>query len=204
MTAIRYLAALLLAAAGPVHALNKCSVNGEVVFQDRPCPGAGETVGQALDRQAHYQALERRLDQLQAQGAGLVQRAPPRPASKPQAGGGDRLWPQSWDERQAQRRIEDARIQEQTEHHNAVSAARLTQMGQQMQQACGVDKLPEVPTVGMSDEAFRHCTLLARLGGVTQVVVSEDAGVPLRLYVFPSGKVRRVYSIGGVVTAVKP
>lgn len=56
----------------------------------------------------------------------------------------------------------------------------------------------------LSDETFRNCTLLARFGVATQIVVSEDDGVPLRLYVFASGKVKRVYSIGGVVTAVKP
>jgi hypothetical protein len=135
MSSIPYMAALVLAAAGPAQALNKCNVNGEVVFQDRPCPGAGKTVGQALDRKAQYQALQRGLDQLQAQGAGLVQRAPPKPASMPQAD--DRYVPRSrlsWDELQAQRRREDAEIQEQTEHNNAVSAAKLTQIGEQMQQ----------------------------------------------------------------------
>jgi hypothetical protein len=39
---------------------------------------------------------------------------------------------------------------------------------------------------------------------VTQLVLSQDGTVPLRLYVFPSAPASRVYSIGGMVTAVKP
>ena len=56
----------------------------------------------------------------------------------------------------------------------------------------------------MSDKAFRECTIKARFGGVQQVVALEHEGVALRLYVFPEGPARRVYSIGGVVTAIRP
>ena len=44
-------------------------------------------------------------------------------------------------------------------------------------------------------------SIYARCGGVEQTVATDDTGTPLRLYVFPG---RRVYSVGGVITAVKP
>jgi hypothetical protein len=96
-----------------------------------------------------------------------------------------------------------ARLQAQAEHNNAVSAAQLGQIIERQQQQCG-GELAELPTVGMSDETFRECTMLARFGETNQIVVSQAGGVALRLYVFPTAKLRRVYSIGGVVTAIKP
>ena len=72
-----------------------------------------------------------------------------------------------------------------------------------MRQACG-GRVPDLPHVGMADDYFRRCTALARFSATSQIVVAEDHGVPLRLYVYPSGKVRRVYSVDGTVTAVQP
>jgi hypothetical protein len=54
----------------------------------------------------------------------------------------------------------------------------------------------------MSDAEFRNCTIHARFGGATQVVAVERDGIPLRLYLFAS-EPRRVYSVDGVVTAVR-
>jgi hypothetical protein len=60
----------------------------------------------------------------------------------------------------------------------------------------------QAPRVGMSDAEFRNCTAHARFGGVTQVVAIERDRIPLRLYLFTNGP-RRVYSVDGVVTAVR-
>ena len=48
------------------------------------------------------------------------------------------------------------------------------------------------------------CTLHARVGSLFQLVVSEDGTTPLRLYVFSSERAHKVYTIGGVVTAIEP
>lgn len=202
-------------ATGPVQAtqsgpvIYKCSAHGQPVFQDQPCPGesAGKQQTPAPRKTYDVAALERRLDRLQAMGVGLRQAtlpptAPPDPPQikplyfKPQP----RL---SWGERDALLNAKIQRMNAQSEHNNAVSAAKLGQGIESAMQACG-GQLLDYPQVGMSDQRFRQCTKLARFGSITQVVVGDDNGVPLRLYVFSSGKIRRVYSIDGVVADVKP
>jgi hypothetical protein len=183
------------------------------VFQDHPCDGAVGAAPAPLTAPARpaydKQALERELDRLQALGVGMIQRTlpkaqPPRVAPVPKAN--DFFKPQpplSYMQREAREQAISARLLAQTEHHNAVSVVKLSQFIEQQERQCG-GPLAELPTVGMSDETFRQCTMLARFGEIDQIVVSEANGVPLRLYVFPTAKVRRVYSIDGVVTAIKP
>lgn len=195
---------LLALAAGPSWAVNKCVIEGRTVYQDAVCPGTGPTVAEDLERQERNEALHRRLDQLQARGVGLVQRAP---ATSPpvQTSEPDEPPPRLMRRRPtpAEREAEGARLTAKTMAANEKSLIRLNQLVDGMTQSCG-GKLPERPVVGMSDETFRNCTLQARFGGVQQVVALEYEGVPLRLYIFPRGKVERVYSVGGVITAVKP
>ncbi|MCL2021860.1 MAG: hypothetical protein FWG81_07160 [Betaproteobacteria bacterium] len=190
--------------------INKCNINGQLVYQNRPCPST-ETTEQHRVRKDSYKMLHRKLDQMQALGVGLVQHAPPRPPKPPPETEDDGRFvvgPRSWFELQAQEEEElaiDARLQEQTERNNAESIAKLTQSIDRMLKACGVDKPIKEPVVGMSDETFRNCTMLARFGSIIQIVASDDGGIPIRLYVFPSNsKITRVYSIDGVITAVKP
>jgi hypothetical protein len=211
----RWRIALLLAAAAVFSAraddaVYKCKGN---VFQDHPCNGAipASTAPSTAPPRPAYdaRALERELDRLQALGVGMIQRTlpvaqPPRAAPAPKTH--DFFKPQprlSHMQREARDRAMTARLQAQAEHNNAVSAAQLGQIIERQQQQCG-GELAELPTVGMSDETFRECTMLARFGETNQIVVSQAGGVALRLYVFPTAKLRRVYSIGGVVTAIKP
>jgi hypothetical protein len=79
----------------------------------------------------------------------------------------------------------------------------LTQQLDAVQASYG-GKLLDLPVVGMRDETFRNCTLHARFGGATQIVAVEEDGVALRLHIFPRGKAERVYSVDGLVTAVRP
>lgn len=44
MTRHPYVFAIALLAAFPASAINKCHIDGKMVFQDAPCPGKGETV----------------------------------------------------------------------------------------------------------------------------------------------------------------
>ena len=208
MNAIRMSCCLLMFVGAEASAINKCTVDGKPVYQEEPCASQGESMAQEMKRKARTVELERKLDWMQAQGYGLVQprlpSAPPsnglRPGAEPypeMPKGRDRIALDEWHKAIA------ARIREDSERKNAESAATLTSMLDQQKEKCG-GTLPEVPTVGMSDEVFRNCTIKARFGGATQVVVSQDGMVPLRLYVFPNAPASRVYSIGGIVTAVKP
>ena len=187
-------------------AVNKCVDNGKVTYQEQPCKESLETVGQGLARKEHYKTLHQKLDRLAAAGNGLVRRQPAAQAVKrPPAPESEYFVPQPRsraDERARQAQI-SARLQEQTERSNAQSAAALTRTLDEAKQACG-GKLIDYPALGMSDETFRNCTIHARFGGVTQIVVSEDGKIPLRLYIFPTERAQRVYSIDGVITAIKP
>lgn len=169
-------------------AVNKCVVGGKVTYQDAPCTEERETVADGIARKQRDDVLHRKLDRLAAQGHGMVQRRP--------------VAPRVGDEQARQHRA-GTTLQEQTQRKNAESAAALTRILDDAKQACG-GKLIDYPSVGMSDESFRNCTMHARFGGATQVVVSEDGKVPLRLYVFPTERASRVYSIGGVITAIRP
>jgi hypothetical protein len=103
-------------------------------------------------------------------------------------------------QRQKQQMEEYAR---KTEEKNRESAAKLTDFLDKTKRDCG-GKLYNYPEIGMSDETFRNCTIHARVGGVTQIVVDTYESVPLRLYVFSTSRARRVYSIDGVITAIEP
>jgi hypothetical protein len=219
----RWLVGLVVsaAAASPVQAAHQdaaiyqCKINGQAVFQDQPCAGAPVTAPPSeaplTSPKKSYDeaALERKLDHLQALGVGLIQHAPPKAQPRPETPkpqGPDYFKPRprpSWQELEQREEAITARLQAKAEHDNAVAAAQLSQDQEAMHQRCG-EKLVDLPSVGMSDEAFRQCTMLARFGGITQIVVSEENGMPLRLYVFPAAKIRRVYAVDGVVTAIKP
>jgi hypothetical protein len=204
---VRYGIALVALACAPAWAVNRCEAGGKVVFQDAPCPQARETVAQGLKQRERIEAYHRRLDQMQARGVGLLQRAPPPPPPPPRVDDAEtasvRIRRESRAERTARWDAEMARLTAQTIVKNEASRQALIEELDATQQGCG-SALPDLPVVGMSDAFFRNCTLHARFGGATQIVAVEEDGVPLRLYVFPRGRAERVYSVDGVVTAVKP
>jgi hypothetical protein len=178
----------------------ECEIDGRIVRQEAPCPA--EAAAQGMQGNAANEELHERLDLLQAQGVGMVQR----PAAKPDAddssqenrpgpmsGEEFRLWQmQRWEE-----------YERKTEEKNRKSAAKLTNFLDEAKRDCG-GKLHDYPEIGMSDETFRNCTIHARVGGVTQIVVDTYESLPLRLYVFSTSRARRVYSVDGVITAIKP
>jgi hypothetical protein len=198
--------ALLLVFQAEVQAVNKCVDKGRVSYQDTPCKESMETVGQGLAKKERYETLQRKLDRLAADGSGLVQRQPtPQAVKRPPVPESEYFVPRPRsraDERARQAQI-SAQLQENTERSNAQSAAALTRTLDETKQACG-GNLIDYPAIGMSDETFRNCTIHARFGGVTQIVVSEDGKIPLRLYIFPTQRAQKVYSIDGVITAIKP
>lgn len=208
--------ALAMAATAGAHAqpqdagIYRCKVNDQTVFQDHPCAGSVITPpsGQSPKKTYDEAALERKLDHLQALGVGLIQHHPPGAQQQPK---GEPLYPEGFkpvgrmtpEQYQQLQNAWTARLTAQAEHNNAVSIATLSRDEEQQQQRCG-DKLSDMPSVGMTDETFRQCTTVARHGLITQVVAIDEDGMPLRLYVFPTEKIRRVYAIDGVVTAIKP
>ncbi len=152
------------------------------------------------------ETLQMRLDQLQAQGVGMVHRPPPKQEAPVEGTIGsreDRFVPMSRDEFRRRRDEQSREIEERTKQKNRESAERLTNFLDEAKRGCG-GKLYDYPEVGMSDETFRNCTIHARVGGVTQIVVDEYESKPLRLYVFSTSRAQRVYSIDGVITAIKP
>lgn len=145
--------------------------------------------------QVDQQRLYRRLDRLQALGVGLVGQQAPKPPGAAEAEVGSSL--------PSPIGLSQDAYRQQLERHNEQAAAKLNQHLAEIKTQCG-GKLPDYPQVGMSDEAFRLCTIHARYGGVRQIVVSEAGGVPLRLYVFSSERAHKVYTMGGVVTRIEP
>jgi hypothetical protein len=202
------IASMLLQFAGPSHAstIIKCTVDGKLIYQDTPCNNNSETVEQWTAKQERYKELHKKLDRLAALGYGMRQQPPPQPVVRvPQAE--DTIISHhrmSRMERFAQDEAFAKRVQEQAEKNNAQSGAALSKIIEQAEQKCGGKKLADYPVVGMSDESFRLCTIQARFNHAMQVVVSDDAGVPLRLYIYQTERASRVYSIDGVVTAVSP
>jgi hypothetical protein len=185
-------------------AIYKCIVDGTVTFQDMVCEEDRETLSQEAARKAHYASMYRKLDQLAAQGHGMVKRqAASTQIVKPKAEDRD-IWSNQCDA--ASLGYQDCvstKWEMQTERNNARSAAALTSSIETMKDACG-GMLFDYPSVGMSDETFRKCTIHARFNRKTQIVVSEDGEVPLQLYIFSTDRASRVYLIGGVVTEIRP
>ena len=200
------IAALAVTLLGPTAAAaHRCTVDGRTTYQDLPCPEVGDTAAEAWKRRQRIESWHHNLDQLQARGVGLVQRAAPPPVP-PRAA--DEAPPYIGPQRKGAAPLAypdaaDARLAEQTREKNKANLMRLDTVLETAAENCG-GKLVQFPTVGMSDATFRLCTLHARFGGATQVVALEMGGVPLRLYVFPTTKAQRVYSVGGVITAIKP
>jgi hypothetical protein len=198
-------ALLAFLGAGPAFAVNKCLVGGKTVFQDAPCEEQRETVAQGRERQKRIEAYHAELDQLAAQGHGLRRETPAtaKLPEKREAEAGDGMFkPKSRSQIRAEELAAMARHQEESERRNAESAARLTRMLDEASEQCDGDP-KQAPSVGMSDAQFRTCTLHARFGGARQVVAVERDGKQLRLYLFSSAP-QRVYSVDGVVTAIKP
>jgi len=144
---------------------------------------------------ADLQALHRKLDRLQALGVGMLHQHVPTPLANAEP-------VQSSDE-SASRPMSREELRQRTLAENASSTTRLNQIIDKAQADCG-GQLRQLPELGMSDETFRQCTVHARFGKVYQIVVSEDAGTPMRLYVFREEQAHKVYSIGGVITAIVP
>jgi len=200
------LCALLLAGHAEVSAFNKCVVDGKTVYQDAAC--APETIDQAFQAKSSREELHRELDLLQAKGVGMVGQRPtksePEPKENSDGTEDGRFVGMSRSAFRAKQEQQFQDMAKNTEKRNAESATKLTNILDEAKQACG-GKLSKYPEVGMSDAYFRKCTMHARFGGITQVVVSQKGVIPLRLYVFGHAKeAQRVYSIDGVITAVKP
>ena len=198
---LRALALFAVLVAAPAFAIDKCVLDGKTVYQDAPCEGERETVAQGRKRQERVEAYHRELDQLASQGHGLQRQAvspPPPPQGKPEP---EMFQPKSRAQVRAEQRAAMGRHQEETERRNAESAAGLTRMLDDMARKCGGDPR-QAPRVGMSDAEFRNCTIHARFGSVKQVVAVERDRLPLRLYIFTNAP-RRVYSVDGVVTAIR-
>lgn len=190
-------------------AMNKCFADGRVTYQDAPCDKDRPIPLREKASRPDYETLHRRLDELAALGVGLLKRKPkPEPSTdentnKPNCRYVEPRYSISDLEREHLKERYGECLREQTERNNAVSSARLTQRVDDANKGCG-EKLEQWPQVGMTDEKFRHCTIHGLMGGAFQIVAREENGVPLRLYVFPTRQAARVYSIGGVVTAVRP
>jgi hypothetical protein len=159
---------------------------------------------EVVRRNAKIKEYHERLDRLQAQGVGMVDRSTQKKtAVKEEKSPEARFVPMSREAfRESQTRAFE-KIEERTKQSNKESTERLTGYINQMNDNCG-GKLIDYPVVGMTDETFRNCTIHARFGGVIQIVADTYESVPLRLYVFNPGRVQKVYSVNGLVTAVKP
>lgn len=186
-------------------AFTKCEIDGKVVYQNAPC--SIETIDQSDKNKERNEALHKRLDQLQAKGVGWVERATAKyvaPVEDESASSREhRFVPTTRAEIWARRDQQFEEIARKTERQNQENAEKLTSIFDEAKRRCG-GKLLDYPEIGMTDEEFRNCTIHARTGGVIQIVVDTYESIPLRLYVFSTSRAQRVYSINGVITAIKP
>ena len=202
---------LLLLVAGLADAaageMVRCMLNGSVVIKEAPCqvPNAGERAAQ----QAKIEAYHRQLDQLLAAGAGKtrpqkVDPPPPQRAAEDDTPQYFQTMPRA--QRRAKYRADAAAATErataQARENNAANAVRLTAMLDEAKAACG-GRLFDMPKLGMSDREFRECTTFSRFNPVQEVVAAHDGPLQLRLYVFSTAHPSRVYSVDGVITALK-
>lgn len=209
------LAALLLASFHlPAFAINKCQINGSVAYQNEPCPDKVETVAQGIARSKYNESLHAKLDQMLLKGIGVVTRKSQPTQSSRESKEADaseakdeyfKAQPRSRALREAKSRQLSEDLTAKTLKSNAENAARLNSLIEDSEKACG-GKLQQSPLVGMKDEVFRNCTIFGRFGGIDQVVAAKQGDVELRLYVSnrSSPIQQRIYSIDGVITAIKP
>lgn len=183
---------------------------GHPTDADNPCARSSAPITRSMVDKETLLRVHRKLDQLAEDGYGRV--IPPRrpaapiaPAPAP-AGEAERFVGRprpSRNEREAKIRQSLAEADAHSQQKNQVSTARLTESLDRAARECG-GQLPDLPIPGISDESFRLCTIFARTSLPYQIVVANDGALPLRLYLYESGSIQRVYTVGGVVTAIKP
>ena len=199
----------------PALAINKCMENNKTIYQELPCEQSLPTVAQDLVKKARYEVLHRMLDGLLASGVGVKSRSDqkrqePVPAQAvnavaPTLEEDDKFQsqPRSRANREARQAQSGRNSYQDALEKNAKTSERLQKDYDEMVKLCS-GKTFKNPVIGMTDEQFRMCTLPNRLGAIEKWVVADDKGVPLRLYLSPTQPASRVYTIGGIVTAVKP
>lgn len=75
------IAAALAVLSVPAWAINKCAeTDGHVVFQDKPCPGQGETVGEELARREKERKLALAQQKKQAEARAAIEAKSPKAA----------------------------------------------------------------------------------------------------------------------------
>lgn len=84
---------------------------------------------------------------------------------------------------------------------NSESALKLGEFVSAAKKVCN-ENLTDGPAVGMSDEYFRDCTKLARFTSPTNLIDTEENGVPLRLYVYDTNQWQRIYVAAHVIIAI--
>jgi hypothetical protein len=195
-------------------AINKCQINGSVAYQSEPCPDKQETVAQGIERRKYNESLHAKLDQMLLKGIGVVTRiSQPTQSSRvsKEADASEakdeyfKAEPRSRALREAKNRNLSEQAHAKALQTNAESSARLTSLIEDSEKACA-GKLKQYPLVGMKDEVFRNCTIFGRFGGIDQVVAGKQGNIELRLYVSNNSSAvqQRIYSVDGVITAIKP
>jgi hypothetical protein len=203
-----------LVACFPASAVYKCTVDSKIIFQELPCAASLPTVAQELEKKQKHELLHQKLDALWAKGIGIKARsgATPAPTAAPVASDianqkmqdeeKFRAEPRSRGLREARQAETSRKAQQTAMEQNENVKAQLQKSYDDMVVFCG-GKVFKNPVLGMRDEQFRLCTLPNRLGAIAQVVVADDNGIPLRLYFSPMQPETRVYTIDGLVTAIK-
>jgi hypothetical protein len=154
-----------------------------------------------IQRNAKNKGYHERLDQMQAQGIGRAPKVKAPVPEKVEQSKELKFVPMS--KSQYRQRLDDSyeEYAKQSARKNQENIERLNEDLKKRSEGCG-GKLIDYPVVGMSEETFRNCTIHARYGGLTDVYSETFNNVPIRLYVFDSLRVTRVYSVDGVITAI--
>lgn len=170
------------------HAVNKCIIDGKVTYQEAACPSAAvatkvETNNRPMD--PANETFEQRMERLK-------RTPPPAPMSIPNLSA--KPSPAPVDYRAQNEAKLEAALKESDEKLAKAKAA------------CG-GNLPEGPTVGMSEQNFRNCTVVGVLVAPDSVNVTETAaGVSKQFVYLNSAHIagfKFLYTRNGKVTTIQ-
>jgi hypothetical protein len=161
----------------------------------------------AEDQDTRQKRIHKRLDHLAAQGYGLIQdQAKIEPVVDTKQV--KREMTEEEGLRATRQLLSGApikslpQIEQETKQRNLQSARDFEKMLHNIRDECN-GEFPNFPKIGMNDAQFRACTRLARLGGVTQIIILKEDKQTAKLYLFASDTTYRIYVIDDIVTAIK-
>ena len=170
--------------------VNRCTVNGQIVFQQATCPGSAETVKQGLERRQHEAELAAERKRRDAEATRLQQeRLDARPLSSLSTS--ERL---EREQRENQKRLTD--LQEKQNDGRSAAGFQV-----ELEKYCNGNAFERL-VIGMSEDQMLHCSVYRKPVDVN--TTTSTSGIS-KQYVFQpygkSGPTHYVYFRNGRLTS---